>query len=200
MERDFKNDEWYYDLCKTVAKNSKCLSRKIGAIIVMDKSVISQGYNGPPRGLVHCSHRHFYDEELRIELKEKDVDVLNPLDKCPRYALGYKSGEGLDLCVAGHAERNALINAVRNNVPIKGGTMYMDCRVPCTPCLVEIINSGISEIVFTDLVYYDRSAEYILRNSHLKWRVFSNLCKHEHVVGGYCKNCKQDNVGVTYYD
>jgi dCMP deaminase len=78
--------------------------------------------------------------------------------------LGYKSGEGLDLCVAGHAERNALINAARNGIAVKGTTIYMNCPIPCKDCLIEIINAGISEIVVTEQSFYDETSKYILDN------------------------------------
>ena len=94
---------------------------------------------------------------------------------CPRYILGYKSGQGLDLCVAGHADRNALINAARFGIETKGCKLYMDCGVPCTPCLVEIINAGVEEIIVTKMFYYDMSAEYVLKNSPLKYRVYDHL-------------------------
>ena len=97
--------------------------------------------------------------------------------KCPRYVpeFGFKSGEGLEWCVAGHAERNALINAARFGIATKGTIMYMDCGTPCTPCLVEIINAGIEEIVITKEHYYDQSAEYLLKESGLKWRIYDHL-------------------------
>jgi len=51
MRTGIEWDEWYHELCTVVAKKSQCLSRKIGAILVKDKAVVSQGYNGPPRGV-----------------------------------------------------------------------------------------------------------------------------------------------------
>jgi dCMP deaminase len=171
------NDEWYYDICVSVSKNSKCLSRKVGAILVIDKSVVAQGYNGPPRGVPHCWQRFSIDPKLRQLFADREViptdDQLNTI--CPRYIAGFKSGEGLEWCVAGHAERNALINAAREGVRTKGAKMYMNCGIPCTPCLVEIINAGIEEIIVTKESYYDVSAKYLLDNSHLKWRIFSHL-------------------------
>jgi len=50
--------------------------------------------------------------------------------------------------------------------------MYMDCPVPCTPCLIEIINAGITEIIITEFGYYDSMAEWIINNSNLKVRVY----------------------------
>jgi dCMP deaminase len=168
-------DQYYLDLCNTVASNSKCLSRKIGAIVVMDKSIISTGYNGPPRGVSSCDKRWGVDEYLEVKKKENNIlwgDVALNIAKCPRQILGYKSGDGLDLCIAGHAERNSLINAARHGIAVKGAIMYMNCPIPCSPCLVEIINAGISEIVCTELAYYDRMAAYLVSQSGIKVRKF----------------------------
>jgi deoxycytidylate deaminase len=51
----------------------------------------------------------------------------------------------------------------------------MDCGIPCSPCLVEIINAGIEEIIVTKLEYYDLSAEYLLKESGLKYRIYEHL-------------------------
>jgi dCMP deaminase len=169
-------DKYYHDLCKTVASNSKCLSRKIGAIIVKDKSIISTGYNGPPRGVEHCGTRFMFDEYLKKKLAEKEVDTSQFTEfirtTCPRRLLDYKSGEGLDICIAGHAERNALINAARNGVSVKGATIYMDCPIPCKECLIEIINAGIEEIVVSSMDFYDETSKYLLGESKIKLRTY----------------------------
>jgi dCMP deaminase len=152
------------------------MSRKIGAILVRDKSVIATGYNGPPRGVPHCNERIKIDPEMRAYFEAGGIDPDKiDADKCPRQIMGFKSGEGLQWCVAGHAERNALINAAREGVCTKETTLYMDCGVPCSPCLVEIINAGVKEIVITKMTFYDASAKYLLDNSDLKCRVFDHL-------------------------
>ena len=61
-------DKYFFELCETVSTNSKCLSRKIGAILVKDKIVISMGYNGPPRGVLHCDKRIFYDPVINNKI------------------------------------------------------------------------------------------------------------------------------------
>ena len=92
MRTGMEWDEWYYELCTVVGKKSQCLSRKIGAILVKDKAVVSQGYNGPPRGVRTCDKRWYVDpvmcelaglEELGyIHEKELDEKVQGI---CPRY-------------------------------------------------------------------------------------------------------------------
>jgi dCMP deaminase len=184
-------DKYYLDICNVIATNSKCHSRQIGAILVKDKSIIATGYNGPPRGVPDCKLRGLYDQAFLDEIKsieenkqiffeEKTIGFIKTkemVDKpryiwmgCPRHALGYKSGEGLEWCVAGHAERNALINAARHGVCVKGATMYMNCGIPCKDCLIEIINAGVAEIVCKEDKYYDSVSEYLIRMSGVKIR------------------------------
>lgn len=167
-------DKYFLDVCNIVASNSKCVSRKIGAIIVRDKSIISTGYNGSPRGVPQCTARFFLDNKLKEAVADWHVKTGKPIDRleCPRKLLGYKSGEGLEWCIAGHGERNALINAAREGIITKGATMYMNCSIPCTPCLIEIINAGIEEIVVTKLEYYDLMSQYLVEQSKLKVREY----------------------------
>jgi dCMP deaminase len=179
-------DEWYLEVCNVVAQKSNCLSRQIGSVLVRDKSIISQGYNGPPRGIPHCNERYNLDPELANLLRQ---DGKIPCDedletKCPRYIAGFKTGEGLEWCVAGHSERNSIINAARNGISTKGCKLYMNCGIPCTPCLVEIINAGIEEIIVVKFEYYDISAEYVLKNSHLKYRMYNHLVDVSKILKG----------------
>ena len=170
-------DTYYLNICNAVAKNSKCLSRSIGAIIVRDKSIISTGYNGPPKWVPHCGEaRYLRDSNLREALNYEgphmDLDVVDAT--CPRQLLGYKSGEGLEWCIASHAERNALINAARYGIATDGCRMYMDCPVPCFECLKEIINAGITEVICTKMQYYDKMAKFLVDNSELNVRAYVN--------------------------
>jgi dCMP deaminase len=195
-EKEKKDDEWFYNICVQIAKKSKCLSRHVGAILVRDGTIISQGYNGPPKKSPHCNERYLLDPILRDNMKNlgKDPDDKQYHTTCPRYVLGFKSGEGLGYCVAGHGERNALINAAANGISTKDSIMYMDCTIPCTPCLVEIINSGVKEIIVTGYSVYDVSSMYLIKNSKLLVRQYRNLCKHERTVGNYCIDCKMDLI------
>ena len=145
-------DEYYFNICKAVGSNSKCLSRQIGSILVREKVIICTGYNGPPRGVPHCKG-----------------------NVCPRRAKGFESGKGLHLCPAAHAERNAIVQAARLGIPVKGSTLYLNTNTPCKDCLIEVINSGIKEVVCTEMTLYDELSYFLLNNSNLKVRVFSHL-------------------------
>ena len=49
-EKQHKLDERYLRMAKIWAENSYCERRKVGALIVKDKMIISDGYNGTPSG------------------------------------------------------------------------------------------------------------------------------------------------------
>jgi len=138
-------DEYFLRIAKEVAGRSHCLSRQIGAILVKNRSIISTGYNGPPRGFPHCE------------------------GECPRQAAGFKSGGGLHMCPAVHAEVNAIANAARLGVSTKNTTMYLTCNVPCKDCLAVIINAGITEVVVPDMDdFYDTLSQEMAQYIYLR--------------------------------
>ena len=47
-------DERYLRMADIWAENSYCQRRKVGALIVKDKMIISDGYNGTPSGFENC--------------------------------------------------------------------------------------------------------------------------------------------------
>jgi dCMP deaminase len=146
------------------------MSRRIGALLVKDKIIFSTGYNGPPRGTPDCDKRWTVDKIFKDKYT-KDI-VSETKGKCPRYAIGCKSGEQMEICVAAHAEENCILSAARLGVSVKDSTMYMTCGIPCTKCLIKIINSGVSELVVTTLETYDESSLYLLHNSDIKVRFY----------------------------
>jgi len=53
MDKEKKNrqfDRSYLDMASVWAKNSYCTRRQVGAILVKDRMIISDGYNGTPSG------------------------------------------------------------------------------------------------------------------------------------------------------
>lgn len=49
-EKQRKLDRRYIQMARIWADNSYCVRRKVGALIVKDKMIISDGYNGTPGG------------------------------------------------------------------------------------------------------------------------------------------------------
>ena len=49
-EKQLKLDERYLRMATVWAENSYCIRRQVGALLVKDKMIISDGYNGTPSG------------------------------------------------------------------------------------------------------------------------------------------------------
>jgi len=141
-------DEYFIEITKVVSKRSTCLRRKVGAVIVKDKRILSTGYNGAPSGLKHCGQ----------------------LGGCLREQMHVPSGERHELCRGLHAEQNAIIQAAVHGVSIKNSVLYCTTH-PCIICAKMIINSGIKEIVIL-ASYPDKEAKKILKESGIKVRKF----------------------------
>ena len=160
-------DLYFLRIAKEVAKNSKCLSRQIGSVLVKDKSIVSTGYNGPPRKILPCDSRvtrvMHPDKVSTVSIKGVDYEdkVWSP-GTCPRKLINAPSGERLDLCIAGHSERNALIQAGREGISTKGSELYCYCGPPCKDCMIEILNFGVETVVCLDKPYYDDITEYLI--------------------------------------
>ena len=140
-------DEYFMEMAKVVARRSTCLRRKVGAILVKDKHILSTGYNGAPKGLNHCA-----------------------TVGCLREKLSVPSGERHELCRGLHAEQNAIIQAAVCGVSIKDSMLY-STDTPCVVCVKMLINAGVSEIVFSG-EYPDELAKKLLRESKIKIRNF----------------------------
>ena len=124
-----KWDKRFMELAETVAGWSSCFqeNRHVGAVIVLDKRVLTTGYNGAPAGIMSCVEK----------------------GECLRRKLNIASGTRHELCYAVHAEQNAIIQAARLGIKIGGATLYCTHQ-PCVICAKVIINAGISRVVYKE--------------------------------------------------
>jgi dCMP deaminase len=127
-------------LAHLAATRSTCLRRRVGAVIVKDRMVLSTGYNDTPRGIRNCGD-----------------------GGCERCRSDAASGTSLDTCLCLHAEQNAVIQAAYHGVAIAGAALYCTHQ-PCLTCAKIIVNSGILRIVY-DGPYPDPVAERLLREA-----------------------------------
>ncbi|MEM2963281.1 MAG: deaminase [Candidatus Anstonellales archaeon] len=114
-------DEYFMSIAKIVASRSNCIKRKVAAVIVKDKRIISTGYNGTPRGCINCNE-----------------------GGCNSFE---ESGKNLSECVCAHAEENAISQAAYHGISVARSTIYVTYS-PCLMCARMIINSGIREVVY----------------------------------------------------
>lgn len=117
-------DEYFMMIAKVVALRSNCLKRKVAAIVVKDKRIISTGYNGTPRGTLNCNE-----------------------GGCPRCNHLVESGSNLEQCLCSHAEENAITQAAYHGILLRDATLYTTYS-PCLICSKMIINAGIKEVVY----------------------------------------------------
>jgi dCMP deaminase len=117
-------DEYFMNIAKVVASRSNCMKRKVAAIIIRDKRVVSTGYNGTPRGTRNCNE-----------------------GGCPRCNNFASSGTALDECLCSHGEENAIVQASYHGVSLKDAIIYTTFA-PCLQCSKMIINSGIHEVIY----------------------------------------------------
>lgn len=117
-------DDYFMGIAKVVSTRSNCIKRKVAAIIVKDKRIISTGYNGTPRGTANCSD-----------------------GGCPRCNNFSESGKNLDECLCSHGEENAIVQASYHGISIKDSTLYTTFS-PCLQCTKMTINAGIKEVVY----------------------------------------------------
>ncbi len=116
-------EEYFLSIARLVATRSTCLRRKVGAVVVKNKQILTTGYNGAPKGITHCDEAG-----------------------CLREELGVPSGERHELCRALHAEQNAFLQAARHGVSLDGATLYSTIQ-PCSICAKMLINVGIKKVV-----------------------------------------------------
>lgn len=120
-------DEYFMIAAVMASLRSTCASRRVGCTIVQDKQILSTGYNGSVPGDVHCCD-----------------------GGCPRFEAKkrgeLRSGEGLDDCIAVHAEQNALIQIGRQ---AKGGDLYTS-TYPCFLCAKMMVRAGIRRVFYVE--------------------------------------------------
>ena len=51
-----KWDEYFMQIAHQVSTRSTCGRKRVGAVIVRDRTILSTGYNGSIRGLAHCDN------------------------------------------------------------------------------------------------------------------------------------------------
>ena len=97
-------DKWdhrFMEMARLVSGWASCNRRKVGAVIVKDKRVMTTGYNGAPAGIRTCVER----------------------GECLRQKMGIPSGQRHELCYAVHAEQNAIIQAAKLGINISGASI-----------------------------------------------------------------------------
>ena len=110
--------------CLVLSKQSTCPRRSIAAMLIDPEtnSIVSDGYNGPPRG----------------------GGTLCGGSECLRESSKVESGTRLEVGCH-HAELNCILNAARVGNKTSGKVMIVTAE-PCLMCAKAIHHAGIAEV------------------------------------------------------
>lgn len=114
-----------------LAERSTCLRGHVGALVVVERRIVSTGYNGAPSGQPDCIEvgcESLPDEELGFRTSEEMLEVYG----CQR---------------AIHAELNTIVWAARHGISLVGGHMY-STYAPCKNCAQAILAAGITQFTY----------------------------------------------------
>ena len=160
---------------------SRCLKRKVGAVIVNSKNLpLSVGYNENPLGMKPCQMEFqdcFKDGDMHKKL-EKMRDIccprcgtaipdMQPPWKCPNTDCGenlkllFFPSRNMELCTAIHAEERAIRSLGDRNAEC--GILYVT-TYPCFQCARHIVDAGIKRVVYVEAYPVSESEGFLRRN------------------------------------
>ncbi|KAJ4485163.1 cytidine deaminase-like protein [Lentinula lateritia] len=139
-------DMYFMTLASLASQRSNCMKRRVGAILVRDKRIVSTGYNGTPRGVRNCNE-----------------------GGCIRCNSGSEAIGDNEECVCLHAEENALLEAGRDRVG--KGTLYCN-TCPCLKCTIKIIQTGVECVVYNLSYKVDTASAKLFAEAGVKLRRF----------------------------
>jgi dCMP deaminase len=113
-----------------LSQESKCVSRKVGTVLVHDNRIISIGYNGTLPGFKNCNE--VFDEN---NYSREDH---------------HKFSEQLE----NHGELNNLLFAAKHGISTQNTEIYTTL-FPCDNCLKNLCQSGVNKVYY--LFEYDKS-------------------------------------------
>lgn len=135
-------DDYFMEVAHTIAKRATCDRGRSGCVIARDRQLLVTGYVGSPMGFPHC-------DEVGHQLKQVVHEDGSTTTHCVRTV---------------HAEQNAICQAARLGVSIRGATLY--CRMtPCRVCAMLIINCGIVRVVCERRYHAGAESEEMFRQA-----------------------------------
>jgi dCMP deaminase len=109
-------------IAQVMSTRSTCARRKVGAVITdVSNQILSTGYNGVPRGWLHCTN-------------------------IPCAGANSPSGTNIDACEAVHAEANAMTQCQGID---KAHNIYVT-TLCCVSCIKLLLNTTIQDIYFIE--------------------------------------------------
>ena len=157
----FELDKRYLRMARIWSENSYAIRRKVGCLIVKDRMIISDGYNGTPSG---------FENICEDAICQKPNDPYCPggpeCFNCEFVKLKTKP-------YVLHAEANAISKLAKSFNNSEGATLYVTDE-PCLECSKMIIQAGIKRVVFWR-DYHSHDGVQLLLRAGIKIDQISNI-------------------------
>ncbi len=140
MPNQIDLDRTYLEMAKVWAQLSKAERKKVGCLIAKDGQIISDGYNGTPKG---------YDNECET-VNEKFLDKAENKLQTKREVL--------------HAESNALMKLAKSTNSSKDSTIYLTMS-PCFDCAKLIIQAEVERVVCSEQYRITDGVDFLRKNN-----------------------------------
>lgn len=134
-------DEVFLTMAFALAGTSRCVSRKVGALIVKDNHVIASGVNNTPGNATKC-------DEI---FPDRNSPEFN---RAEHHAFSEKNEIHAEMDAFGSLLRNGGANAC-------GATLYSTLQ-PCDNCLKHIAYYGIKRVVFAEKYDLSTYSEFMM--------------------------------------
>ena len=146
-------DSKYMKMAQIWASNSHARRNKVGALIVKDGMIISDGFNGTPSGFENECEEVIPCANTCTNLFCQDCEY------CKEHKLKTKP-------YVLHAEANAILKVARSTNSSVGATLYCTMS-PCLECAKLIIQAGITRLVYSEQ-YRDTAGLELLKSAGIE--------------------------------
>lgn len=130
-----KHSTWMAIASEFANRECKCVSRKVGAVIVKDNHIVSTGYNGTPSGHLNCCD---VNQRLIVNGIVGNFISKEAADAHHQWSLKNEL----------HAEWNAIMST--SPEARTGATLYCTLQ-PCITCSMLLCSSGISTVIYSEV-------------------------------------------------
>lgn len=163
MER--KEKEWLFSfgrIALEIASHSSCCRKKVAALVVKNKRIISTGINGAGPGQLECSeYFHQYSIKNKIDSTLFNLRLNTPGDEINK--LHHDFAEANEI----HSEQNAIAELSKNEVSGVGADIIITLS-PCSNCAKLIVAAGIKRVFFLEAYDRDDNGIKLCKNSGLE--------------------------------
>lgn len=137
-------DEYFLLIVDAVSKRATCSRGKSGCIITKDKRILATGYVGAPANAKDCYTVGHLFKQLVNENGVASTHCIRTI----------------------HAEQNAIAQAAKYGISVKGGTLYCSME-PCFDCAKLILASGITKVIANNMYHSAENTRALLKDAKI---------------------------------